>query len=99
MINDAVKKAPPYPLVIFIDTNLPARAGDRFFPTNPDQPTGTVRNLLDEVAKAHGGRDPYSLVVFTNIPYHYAPVDDSFTRSTFSQPGLHQNQVTKELRE
>ena len=87
LINDAVKKKPPHPLVIFVDTNLPARAADRFFPTDPDRPTRAVKNLLDTVNKEHGGRDPYCLLVFTNLPYHYASVDDSFTNKHFFSTG------------
>jgi hypothetical protein len=87
LINDAVNKKPGYPLVVFVDTNLPARAAQRFFPTVPGQPTGKIKSALDEVAKRHGGRDPYSLVVFTNLPYHYASVNDPFTEKHYFSTG------------
>ena len=77
LINKAVRKNPPYPLVIFLDTNLPFRAADRLFtPQLDNAPSQLLNRLLDLVRKEHGGRDPYSMIVFTNHPHQYAAKDE-----------------------
>jgi hypothetical protein len=87
LINEAAKKVPPHPLVIFLDTNLPARDADRFFPVHPTRLSRNMATLLDTVQKEHGGRDPYSLLIFTNLPYHYATPDDSGVQKHFFSTG------------
>jgi len=77
LINKAVRKNPPYPLVIFLDTNLPFRAADRLFtPQSGNAPSRLLNKLLDQVKKEHGGKDPYSMIVFTNHPHQYAAKDE-----------------------
>jgi hypothetical protein len=77
LINKAVRKNPPYPLVIFLDTNLPFRAADRLFtPQLDNAPSQLLNRLLDLVKKEHGGKDPYSMIVFTNHPHQYAAKDE-----------------------
>ncbi len=77
LINKAVRKNPPYPLVIFLDTNLPFRAADRLLtPQSGNAPSQLLNRLLDLVKKEHGGKDPYSMIVFTNHPHHYAAKDE-----------------------
>jgi hypothetical protein len=63
--------------VIFLDTNLPFRAADRLFtPQSNNAPSQLLNKLLDLVKKEHGGKDPYSMIVFTNHPHHYAAKDE-----------------------
>jgi hypothetical protein len=77
LINDAVRKNPAHPLVIFLDTNLPFRAADRLLtPQSGNAPSRLLNKLLDQVKKEHGGRDPYSMIVFTNHPHQYAAKDE-----------------------
>jgi hypothetical protein len=77
LINDAVRKAPPHPLVIFLDTNLHSRAADRLYSRQPDNsPSRLMNSLLERVTREHGGNDPYAMVVFTNHPHHYAAKDE-----------------------
>jgi hypothetical protein len=77
LINKAVRKNPPYPLVIFLDTNLPFRAADRLLtPQSGNAPSRLLTGLLDRVKKEHGGKDPFSMIVFTNHPHHYAAKDE-----------------------
>ena len=77
LINDAVAKNALYPLVVFIDTNLPLRAADRLYPKKPGSiPSGLMNSLLERVKKEHNGKDPYSMIVFTNHPHHYAAKDE-----------------------
>jgi hypothetical protein len=72
LINKAARKNPPYPLVIFLDTNLPFCAADRLFTPRSDNASSQLLNrLLDLVKKEHGGTDPYSMIVFTNHPHQY----------------------------
>lgn len=77
LINKAVRKNPPYPLVIFLDTNLPFRAADRLLtPQSDNAPSQLLNRLLDLVKKEHGGKDPYSMIVFTNHPHQYVAKDE-----------------------
>jgi hypothetical protein len=63
--------------VIFLDTNLPFRAADRLLtPQSGSAPSRLLNKLLDQVKKEHGGKDPYSMIVFTNHPHHYAAKDE-----------------------
>ena len=77
LINNAVRKNPPHPLVIFLDTNLPFRAADRLLtPQSGNAPSRLLSKLLDQVKKENGGKDPFSMIVFTNHPHHYAAKDE-----------------------
>lgn len=77
LINDAVRKNPPHALVIFLDTNLPFHAADRLLtPRSDNSPSPLLNKLLDQVKKEHGGEDPYSMIVFSNHPHHYAAKDE-----------------------
>ena len=77
LINDAVRKNPAHPLVIFLDTNLPFSAADRLLtPQSGNAPSRLLNKLLDQVKKEHGGKDPYSMIVFTNHPHQYAAKDE-----------------------
>jgi hypothetical protein len=77
LINDAVRKNPPHPLVVFLDTNLPFRAADRLLtPQSGNSPSRLLNKLLEQIKKEHGGKDPYSMIVFTNHPHHYAAKDE-----------------------
>lgn len=74
LLNDAMKKNPPNPLVIFLDTNLPPAVAEPFFEptsTNPPIPPKAFTKILDRIRKKHNGKDPYNLVVFSNHPHHY----------------------------
>jgi hypothetical protein len=77
LINNAVRKKLPHPLVIFLDTNLPFRAADRLLtPQSGNAPSRLLSKLLDQVKKEHGGKDPFSMIVFSNHPHQYAPNDE-----------------------
>ncbi len=74
LLNDAIAKNPPHPLVVFIDTNLPFNPAERVLgrhPLNPDKPSPIMTALLDRDRKEHGGKDLYAMLVFTNHPHHY----------------------------
>ena len=77
LINDAVRKNPAHPLVIFLDTNLPFRAADRLLtPQSGNAPSRLLNKLLDQVKKEHGDKDAFSMIVFTNHPHQYAAKDE-----------------------
>lgn len=79
LVNDALAKNPPHPLVVFIDTNLPTRAADRVYvpeSINPFRPSRLMNALLDRVRREHNGVDPYAQLIFTNHPYHYGAPDE-----------------------
>jgi SEC-C motif len=73
LINDAVAKKPAHPLVIFVDTNLPFKWAERILGRQGrDGIAPRMRDLLDGVKKQHSDTDPYSMIVFSNHPHHYA---------------------------
>lgn len=74
LLNDAIAKNPPHPLVVFIDTNLPYRVAERVLGQHPVSPIMTA--LLDRDRKEHGGKDLYAMLVFTNHPHHYVAADE-----------------------
>jgi uncharacterized protein YchJ len=74
LIQDAVKKEAQYPLVVFMDTNLPLADADKFFKPQsmePVRPSRGMLKVLDLARRNNSGTDPYSLIVFTNHPHHY----------------------------
>ena len=74
LINDAAGKNPKYPLVIFLDTNLPFHAAHRVYgpETNgPAVPSPYMRGLLDRIRKEHGRQYPFVMLAFTNIPHDF----------------------------
>jgi hypothetical protein len=79
LLNDAIAKNPPNPLVVFIDTNLPVSAADRvlgFDPVEPGKPSRIMRALVDRDRKEHGGVDRYAMLVFTNHPHHHVATNE-----------------------
>src|ERR1035437_4564722 len=75
LIQDAARKENAHPLVVFVDTNLPLANADHFFELqsrNPVVPSRVMVKVLDLVTRQNSGTDPYSLLVFTNHPDHYA---------------------------
>jgi hypothetical protein len=79
LLNDAIAKHPPYPLVVFIDTNLPYGSAERLLgrdPSDPSKPSRIMRELVARDRKEHGGVDRYAMLVFTNHPHHYAEPDE-----------------------
>ncbi len=76
LINDAVAKKPKHPLVIFIDANLPFKWAERILGQQAGNiPSRPMRLLLDKVKHHHNGADPYSMMVFSNHPHHFAILD------------------------
>lgn len=76
LLNDAIAKNPPYPLAVFIDTNVPPATASHIFTSRTKEPPRRVIDLLKRIRKQHGGIDPFSLVVFTNHPHHYVDEDE-----------------------
>ena len=90
LINSAVAKQTKHPLVIFIDTNLPFKWAERILGRQGG--TGFSRPmlaLLDRVKVQHKNADPYSMIIFSNHPHHYAleqPNPDQHLLSVVPQP-------------
>ena len=73
LINDAVSKKPQHPFVIFIDTNMPFKWADRFYPVRGGEiQDGWMHALLERTKTTHNNLDPYCMIVFSNHPHHYA---------------------------
>jgi hypothetical protein len=83
LVNDALRKNPPHPLVIFVETNLPVRTADHFYAfrkTNPPVPSKALNILLDRIQREHQGAYPFAMMAFTNHPHHYAQGNELDTR-------------------
>jgi hypothetical protein len=79
LLNDAIAKNAPHPLVVFIDMNLPPRAAEKVLgadPHHPPNPSRIATAILDANRKTHGGDDKYALLVLTNHPHHYAETQE-----------------------
>jgi hypothetical protein len=72
LLNDAVAKNAPHPLVVFLDMNMPFQAAQRFLGRRPPQtPHPFIVKTLQRMRKSNGGKDPINLLVMTNHPQHY----------------------------
>jgi hypothetical protein len=69
LLNDAVAKNAPHPLVVFMDVNMPFQAGYRLLSQRPPDPL--ICQVLDRMRKVHGGKDPINLLLVTNHAQHY----------------------------
>jgi hypothetical protein len=73
LLNSAVAKQTKHPLVIFVDTNLPFKWADRILGRQPGNKFSRhMLDLLDRVKAQHNDTDPYSMMIFSNHPHHYA---------------------------
>jgi len=76
LLNDAIRKDPPHPLVVFFDLNLPWLTAGRLLEERvPPHPV--IQGTLDRMRRRHLGRDPISLLVVTNHPEHYSADEEA----------------------
>jgi len=68
LLNDAIAKNAPHPLVVFLDMNMPFATAQRFLVAPPHR---FILRTLDRIRSRHSGRDPINLLVMTNHPQHY----------------------------
>ena len=80
LLNDAVNKNAPHPLIVFLDMNMPFDAAVRFL--SPRPPHRYIIKVLDQMNKQHGGKDPITQLIITNHPSHY-------TKDNEIPPGAH----------
>jgi hypothetical protein len=78
-LNDAVAKNAPYPLVLFVDVNMPFQSGYRLLSQRPPHPL--ILQAQDRLRKEHGGKDPITLLLFTNHPQHYTKDEELAQKS------------------
>jgi len=71
LLTNAFKKAPTYPLVIFLDLNLPPLSKRLFKSLWFDK----INRSLECASNNYGGLDPFSLIVLSNQPYYYSDGD------------------------
>ena len=78
LLNDAIRKNAPHPLVVFLDLNLPWTSADRLLKMElPKPPHPVIHNTLDRMRKRNGGTDPINLLVITNHPEHYTAEEEA----------------------
>lgn len=76
LINDAAAKNPPHPLVIYLDTNLPFKWAEGWLtPQAGNTLSRPMQIMLQEIKREHNNVDPYTLLVLSNHPHHYAIAD------------------------
>ena len=76
LLNDAIRKNPPHPLVVFFDLNLPWLTASRLLEERvPPHPV--IQGTLDRIRRRHLGRDPINLLVVTNHPEHYSADEEA----------------------
>jgi len=79
LINDAIKKNPPAPLAIFLDTNLPTETAELFYGKGEGyraRMSKPMESIVDRIRANYGGIDPYNIIVFTNHP-HSLPAEEA----------------------
>jgi hypothetical protein len=90
LINSAVAKQTKHPLVIFVDTNLPFKRGERILGRQGGRGfSRPMLALLDRVKAQHNNADPYSMIIFSNHPHHHAleqPNPEQHLLSVVPQP-------------
>jgi len=72
LINNAIQKETCYPLVIFVDVNLPSNIANQM----QIKPPSPLSRVLDKIKKTGDGKDKFNLIVFTNHPHHYCREDE-----------------------
>jgi hypothetical protein len=76
LLNDAIRKNTPHPLVVFFDLNLPWSPASRLLEKRiPPHPV--IQGTLDRMRRRHSGRDPINLLVVTNHPEHYSADEEA----------------------
>lgn len=85
LINNAIQKETPHPLVIFVDVNLPPTVAKQM----EIKPPSPLSRVLDQIKKNEDGKDKFNLIIFTNHPHHYGhenePDPKKHVISVFSQ--------------
>jgi hypothetical protein len=73
LLNNAVSKDPPHPLVVFLDMNMPFEAANRFLTPRPSPPPihPFILRTLERMRRQHGGKDPITQLIITSHPSHY----------------------------
>jgi hypothetical protein len=60
-----------------MDLNMPFETANRLLTPHPPKPVHPlIPRTLDRMRNQHGGKDPISMVVFTNHPQHYTKDDE-----------------------
>lgn len=77
LLNDAVDKKVPHPLVVFLDLNLPWKTAARLLSMEPPHPL--IHKTMDRMRKRNSGKDPIRLLVTTNHPEHYSEDEEIAT--------------------
>jgi hypothetical protein len=76
LLNDAIRKSSPHPLVVFFDLNLPWLTASKLLEERiPPHPV--IQGTLDRMRRRHSGRDPINLLVITNHPEHYSADEEA----------------------
>lgn len=79
LLNDAIAKNPPHPLVVFLDLNLPWEIADEILSLPPKRPV--INKVLDMGRVGEEKLDLVSLLVATNHPAHYGQDEEETSKA------------------
>ena len=73
LLHDAMAKDHTYPLIVFIDLNIPPTKAETVF----KKPiSNEVKKIIRGLTKEYGYVDKFNLLVLTNHPHHYGRPDE-----------------------
>ena len=76
LLNDAIRKNTPHPLVVFFELNLPWATASRLLDMRiPPHPL--IHGALERMRRKASGVDPINLLVVTNHPEHYSEDEEA----------------------
>jgi len=73
LLSKALEKDHAYPLVIFIDVNLPPLVAKDVFKMPPPN---EISRMMDRIKLTKNRKDRFNLLIFTNHPQHYGREDE-----------------------
>jgi hypothetical protein len=77
LLNKAIAKNPPHPLVVFLDMNMPFGAASQYLSQQPGgMPHRRITDTLARIRKHQKGNDPISLLLITNHPAQHTRDDE-----------------------
>lgn len=73
LLSKALEKDHAYPLVVFIDVNLPPLVAKDVFKMPPPN---EISRMMDRIKLTKNEKDRFNLLIFTNHPQHYGREDE-----------------------
>jgi len=78
LLNNALSKNFSYPLVVFLDFNLPPELAMQVFKNNTL--SNEFKRIIYQINIKYGNKDKFNLLVCTNHPFHYGSDNEKYPR-------------------